>query len=63
MKIYQKCPVCGSDQESYHEWDSLEEFFAADIEDPEFEHDEGNRDCGGSLEYYNILPRGLKVTP
>ena len=55
MKIYQKCPpVCKTDHESYHEWDSLAEFMAADLEEPEFEHDEGNIDCGGSLEYYEI---------
>lgn len=51
MKIIQTCPVCNTSCESYHEWESLEEFFAADLDEAEFAHDEDNRDCGGSLEY------------
>lgn len=51
MKIIQFCPVCGTRHESFNEWGSLDEFYAAQLEAPEFAHDEGNRDCGGSLEY------------
>lgn len=50
-KIIQYCPVCSTHCESYHYWESLEEFYAADIDEPEFEHDEGERGCGGSLIY------------
>jgi len=51
MKIIQKCPVCNTECESYHDWNSLEDFLQADLDEPEFNHDEGDRDCGGSLEY------------
>ena len=55
MKIIQYCPVCNTTQESYHDWEDLEDFYAADLagdlDEPEFPHDEGNRDCGGSLQY------------
>lgn len=52
MKIIQRCSVCGTVCESYHEWDNLAEFYAADMMDePEFEHDKNNRDCGGRLTY------------
>lgn len=50
-KVTQHCPVCNTYCESYHEWDSLEEFYAADLDEPEFEHDEERSDCGGSLKY------------
>ena len=51
MKIIQKCSVCGTECESKHDWDSLEEFYKAELSEPEFEHDEDNRDCGGTLTY------------
>lgn len=51
MKIIQYCPVCHTHDESYHNWDSLEEMLEAQLDEPEFAHDEGNRDCGGSLGY------------
>ncbi len=51
MKIIQKCSVCGTECESKHDWDSLEEFYNAELSEPEFEHDEDNRDCGGTLTY------------
>lgn len=51
MKIIQICPACGTRHESRHDWDSLEEFYAAETDEPEFEHDETNRDCGGSVQY------------
>ena len=51
MKIIQHCPVCQTTQESVHDWDSIKEMYQADLDEPEFAHDEGNRDCGGTLEY------------
>jgi hypothetical protein len=51
MKIYQKCSVCGTEHESRHDWESLDEFYGAQLDEPEFEHDEGNRDCGGTISY------------
>jgi len=52
MKIIQCCPICNTREESYHEWDDLEEFYAANFDEAEFPHDERNKDCGGSLKYY-----------
>ena len=40
MKTIQYCPVCNTTEESYHEWDSLEEMFNAQLDEPEFPHDE-----------------------
>lgn len=51
IKIIQRRSVCGTECMSYHEWDSLEEFLKAELDEPEFEHDEGERDCGGKLTY------------
>lgn len=56
MKILQHCPVCNTMEESFHDWESLEDFYATPVDEPQFPHDEGDRDCGGSLEYSEKYP-------
>ena len=55
MKIIEKCSMCGTERESLHDWDSIEEFHAAaangEIGVDEFDHDVLNSDCGGTLTY------------
>jgi len=60
MKIIQRCSVCGTECISNHDWDSLDTFLKTDLDEPEFEHDESERDCGGKLTYEEMRKGGTE---
>ena len=52
--------MCGTECISNHDWDSLDTFLKTDLDEPEFEHDEGERDCGGKLTYEEMRKDGTE---